>query len=245
MLLFLADVHLSDENPALTEFFLSFLRTRARAAEAVYILGDLFETWLGDDDDSQSATAARQALQTLTGQDVQVFLQHGNRDFLLGHTFCRQTGCTLLPEFARVPLGRDNQALLLHGDQLCLQDQAYQAFRRQVRDVQWQRVFLDKPLGLRRAIAEQARRESTAHVQSATQAVLEIAQAEVERIAKAQGVERLIHGHIHQSGWHEFALDGNPAQRVVVGDWRATEAVILVWEGEQGQLETIMPSLWI
>lgn len=234
--LFIADLHLAENTPQIRDLFLRFASERASRAERLYIIGDLFEAWLGDDDTSAIGETVRQTLRGLSDQGVEILLQHGNRDFLLGKDFCAACGGTLLPEETIVTLyGTD--ALVMHGDQLCTRDEAYQAFRAQVRNAEWQRVFLAKPLEQRRFIAQGAREESREHVNSLKDAFLNVEQEEIEDRINEHGVSVVIHGHTHQSGQHEFVLSGFPVRRYVVGDWRPEGVQFLSWTPTGGRLE--------
>jgi len=236
-ILFIADVHLSANSPRIVELFLHFLAVRATYADRLYILGDLFETWLGDDDADPITLRVKEALLATSRQNTQIFIQHGNRDFLLGEDFCAQSGATLLDEETIITLyGVD--ALVLHGDQLCTHDQAYQAFRAQVRNPEWQRMFLAKPIEQRRFIANGVRAESRNYTQKMNDSLLMVDQVTVEDLVNQHGVPVVIHGHTHQPAVHEFVLSGFPVRRYVVGDWRAEGAEILAWTPTGGQLET-------
>lgn len=219
--LFVSDLHLDAARPACTELFLRFLREEAVAAEALYILGDLFEAWVGDDADEALADAVRGALRALTAAGVPVSLMRGNRDFLLGPRFASDTGVRLLADPAVVWL-HGQPTLLMHGDLLCTDDLAYQAFRRQVRDPDWQAQFLAQPLAARRAFAAQARAASQQHQAGLAQALETITDVNAETVASTMrqyGIFRLIHGHTHRPAIHSLDVDGRSAQRIVLGDW--------------------------
>jgi UDP-2,3-diacylglucosamine hydrolase len=225
--LFIADLHLAPECPATIRLFLNFLEGRARRAERVYILGDLFDAWIGDDDDGPPYPELRAALRDLTASGAACLLMHGNRDFLIGRRFARETGCTLLrdphlAELAGVP------TLLMHGDLLCTDDVPYQRFRHKVRNPLVQRLFLWKSLARRRAIAADYRRRSGAATALKAEAIMDVNQAEVERRMRRYGAQRLIHGHTHRPADHAFALDGQPASRLVLADWHEDRGEVLV-----------------
>jgi UDP-2,3-diacylglucosamine hydrolase len=222
--LFIADLHLTPSDPRLMERGLTFLSNRARSAESLYILGDLFEVWIGDDDQTSGYQPIIAALQQLTRQGIPVFLMVGNRDFLLGATFCEMTGCQFITDPTIIDL-YGIPTLLTHGDQLCTADVAYQTFRQQVRQADWQKQFLALPLAQRRALAQQARAQSQVYTQAMT---LDLIPTEaVIAWLKFYGVYRLIHGHIHRPGCHELNLNGQIATRYVVGDWQQEDIVIL------------------
>lgn len=215
--LFVSDLHLDASRPEITELFLVFLQ-RARAAETLYILGDLFEAWIGDDDDDHLAGTVRKGLRALNEHGTPVYLMHGNRDFLLGDAFARQTGCRLLADPTVIDL-YGQPTLLMHGDLLCTDDHAYQQFRRQVHEPAWQQTVLAKPLVERRLMASTLRGESQAANAGKQQELMDVNQEEVQRVMGEHGVQRLIHGHTHRPAVHDFFLDGKPAQRIVLGDW--------------------------
>lgn len=215
--LFISDLHLDPSRPEITNLFLAFLQ-RARAAEALYILGDLFEAWIGDDDDSELAGVVREALQELTRAGVPAFLMHGNRDFLLGGTFERQSGCQLLADPTVIDLYGE-PTLLMHGDLLCTDDHAYMQFRAQVHDPAWQQTVLAKPLAERREMAAALRGESAQANAGKQTELMDVNAETVSAVMREHRVQRLIHGHTHRPAVHEFLLDGAPARRIVLGDW--------------------------
>lgn len=212
-ILFIADLHLHSSRPATLRAFLSFLAGEARSAHALYILGDLFESWIGDDDDSPLATAVCAGLRALTAV-CPVHVMHGNRDFLLGAGFCRRSGCTLIDDPIRIDC-HGRPALLMHGDTLCTADTDYLAFRRQVRDPAWQTDFLTRPLSERRQIAQRLREGSREASRGKPEAIMDVTPAEVDRVMQAHGVDLLIHGHTHRPASHREAA----GQRIVLGDW--------------------------
>lgn len=225
--LFISDLHLDDERPAITELFLDFLRGEASQAEALYILGDLFESWIGDDDDSALALRVQQAMAGLTARGVAGYFMAGNRDFLVGERFAATTGFRLLGDPTRIDLA-GVPTLLMHGDTLCTDDVAYQQFRNLVRAPAWQQNFLAQPLEQRRAFARHAREQSRAHTGNAMAAIMDVTDAAVREAMAAQGVTRLIHGHTHRPDRHRFELDGVPVERVVLGDWYEQGSVLRV-----------------
>ena len=228
MLLFISDLHLSPQAPGVTRIFLDFLGGRARNAEHLYILGDLFEVWVGDDgiDDPDDGFNRQivSALRALTDSGVKLSVLHGNRDFLLGEEFAARSGARLLPDPFVLSLPTW-QFVLSHGDLLCTDDVAYQQFRRQVRTPEWQAAFLARPLAERQAMARQMREHSEAH--HAAQGVYAHIDAELARrwLAEA-GAITLIHGHTHQPGDHALGADaaGRPLTQVVLSDWHVTAA---------------------
>lgn len=227
--LFVSDLHLDASRPAITALFLELLAGEARGAEALYILGDLFEAWVGDDDPGEPGASVCAALRTLAASGVPVFLMRGNRDFLYGQGIADRCGARLLPDPCVVSLA-GRPTLLMHGDLLCSDDLAYQAFRRQVRDPDWQAKFLSQPLAARQAFAAQARAASKQHQSGVSEAITDVNAATVESTMAAYGVDRLIHGHTHRPAIHSFAVNGRPATRVVLGDWYDQGSVLRVSE---------------
>ena len=224
--LLIADLHLDPQRPAVTERFIRLTQGPARRAEALYILGDLFEVWVGDDDDGPHSRRISTALRTLAQHGTRVYLMHGNRDFLMGETFARACTATLLPDPSVVNLyGVDT--LLMHGDALCLSDPAYTAFRHQTRKPQWQRTLLAKPLAERQALAAQLRRQSDHEKQLKSADIMDITPAAAERLMGEYSVTRLIHGHTHRPRSHALRANGKPALRHVLADWSDTYAEAL------------------
>ncbi|HRQ64759.1 MAG TPA: UDP-2,3-diacylglucosamine diphosphatase [Xanthomonadaceae bacterium] len=216
--LFISDLHLDPTRPAITDLFLRFLRDEARRAEALYILGDLFEAWVGDDDDSELAGSVASGLHALTDSGVAVAFLHGNRDFMLGEAYALRAGMRLLPEFERIELAGE-PTLLLHGDQLCTGDQAYQQLRRQVRDPAWQQRMMQLPLDQRRAMAQQMRTASQEHQGAADESILDVHPDEVTATFVRFGVRRMIHGHTHRPAIHTLSANDQTCTRIVLGDW--------------------------
>ncbi len=216
--LFISDLHLEPDRPATTALFLEFLRQRARWAEALYILGDLFEAWIGDDDDAELGGIVATALRALTGHGVPVYFLHGNRDFLLGERFAAASGMRVLPESVVIELAGE-RVLLLHGDTLCTDDVDYQAFRAQVRDPAWRTSILALPLAQRRALAGQLRETSRQATGQKAADIMDVNPGEVERVLRLHGVQRLIHGHTHRPALHDGMLEDQPVRRAVLGDW--------------------------
>jgi UDP-2,3-diacylglucosamine hydrolase len=217
--LFISDLHLQDSRPEIQQWFLDFLNGAARQAEALYILGDLFEYWIGDD--ALSPLAAELALVTsrLDAGGVASYFIHGNRDFLLGKDYARRAGLRLLPEESVIDLyGRPT--LLLHGDTLCTDDIEYQAFRRQARDPAWQAAVLAQSVEERMRMAQAARDASMKHTGSATMEIMDVNEAAVQAAFRRHGVQRMIHGHTHRPAFHRHELaDDTVAERIVLADW--------------------------
>jgi UDP-2,3-diacylglucosamine hydrolase len=225
--LFVSDLHLDDARPRIVEAFEHFCAGEARRADALYVLGDLFEAYIGDDDDAALNARVATALRGVADAGVPVHFIAGNRDFLVGASYARRCGMNVLDDGAIVDL-HGTPTLILHGDVLCTDDAAYLAFRRQVRDPAWQQAFLAQPLAARRAFAAQARDASRAHTSQTDMAIMDVNQAAVERALRGAGVTRMIHGHTHRPAIHDFTLDGKPAQRSVLGDWYEQGSVLRV-----------------
>ena len=235
--LFISDLHLEPTRPAITALFLDFLKRRARRAEALYILGDLFEAWIGDDDDAEPGGTVATALRTLTDQGIPTYFLHGNRDFLLGERFAAASGIQLLPESVVIELAGES-VLLLHGDILCTDDVEYQAFRAQVRDPVWRAQTLALPLAQRRALAGQLRETSRRATRQKAADITDVNPTAVDWALRAHGVRRLIHGHTHRPAIHDWTLDGQSARRAVLGDWH-DQGSVLVCDAAGWRLESL------
>jgi len=237
--LFVSDLHLTPGQPELTALFLEWLGTRAQGARAVYILGDLFDAWIGDDDDGYADVET--GLATLTAGGTRCCLLHGNRDFLLGRRFARRTGVELLRDPTRITLAGE-PVLLMHGDLLCTDDIPYQRFRRRVRNpvVQW--LFLRQGLRRRREIAADYRRRSADAMADKTAAIMDVNAGTVLKYMRRHRVRRLIHGHTHRPADHALDLDGMAAHRHVLADWSPAGGEVLVVAGD-GRLrrESVRP----
>jgi UDP-2,3-diacylglucosamine hydrolase len=226
--LFISDLHLDAERPDITELFGRFIDHEAHGADALYILGDLFEAWVGDDDPSDTGAFVADKLRGLHDAGVPVSFIRGNRDFLLGDAYARRAGMAILPDPAVVVL-YGKPGLLMHGDLLCTDDIAYQQFRAQTRDPQWQQQFLSQPLTARMAFAQQARAASKAHQSGLRQAgqmdaITDVAPATVAATFARYGIDTLIHGHTHRPAVH--AQEGGT--RIVLGDWYHQGSVLRV-----------------
>lgn len=230
--LFISDLHLHPSRPAITALFLDFLHGEAPSAEALYILGDLFESWVGDDEDGDLAREVLAALKGLHAVGVPVFMMRGNRDFLIGARFAAEAAVHLLAD-PSVVLLYGEPTLLMHGDLLCTADAAYLDFRRQVRDPAWQQQFLERDLSARRAFADQARaasgeRQSGLKADGSLASITDVCEASVESTMAHFGVARLIHGHTHRPAIHSLRSAGRSAQRIVLGDWYEQGSVLRV-----------------
>jgi UDP-2,3-diacylglucosamine hydrolase len=216
--LFVSDLHLDGGSPEAIEQFLDFLRRQAADAEALYILGDLFEAWVGDDDTDPAKARVCEGLHALTASGVGCFILHGNRDFLIGREFCRRTGCRLLADPVVAELDGE-RVLLTHGDALCTDDHSYQELRSAVRTPEWQRRFLALSLADRELIANQARAGSREHTSKTIPNIMDVNEDAVSTAYRATRVRRIIHGHTHRPGVHDTSIEGEPAQRLVLGAW--------------------------
>lgn len=216
--LFVSDTHLDVTSPEATQQFLAFLAGPARAAEALYVLGDLFEAWVGDDDADPDKARVCEGLRALADSGVACFALHGNRDFLLGAGFSARSGCRLLCDPVVIRLDGED-VLLTHGDALCIDDHAYQELRSIVRDAAWQRRFLALPRERRELLADEARAGSRAHTARTVPYIMDVNAAAVTRAFAAAGVRRMIHGHTHRPAVHELQIEGAAAQRIVLGAW--------------------------
>ncbi|HVC31231.1 MAG TPA: UDP-2,3-diacylglucosamine diphosphatase [Steroidobacteraceae bacterium] len=228
--LFVSDVHLDAAAPEAERQFLEFLRTHAAGARALYILGDLFESWVGDDGVGADSDAVLAGLRELTGSGVACFLLHGNRDFLIGEDFCRRTGCQLLPDPVIAELDGERM-LLTHGDALCTDDHAYQELRSIVRLPAWQRRFLGLPLPDRQLLANEARAGSRAHTSRTIPTIMDVNGAAVAAAFQAACVRRIIHGHTHRPGVHDALVGNQPVQRIVLGAWYEQGSYLLCEAG--------------
>lgn len=226
--LFIADLHLDPSRPQITELFEHYLASdEVRHADALYILGDLVEAWIGDDDDAELPQRIATAIRAVRDTGVPVYFMAGNRDFLLGETFAQRAGLNLLDDGTVHDLyGRST--LLMHGDLLCTDDVAYQSVRRQVRTQQWQAQILAMPLEARRAFAAKAREDSRAHTGATQESIMDVNADAVQQALRHAGVTRLIHGHTHRPAVHTLQLDGHPAERIVLGDWYEHGSVLKV-----------------
>jgi UDP-2,3-diacylglucosamine hydrolase len=226
--LFISDLHIDASRPAIVHQFLSFLEQEARQAEALYILGDLFESWVGDDAADASQAAAIQGIRALTSSGVPCFVMHGNRDFLLSARFCQDCGAELLPDPIVVTLYGE-RVLVMHGDALCTDDRAYQRLRATVRDPDWQRSFMSLSIRARRALAGAARAGSQAHTAAVDYAVTDVNAQSVAQALRGSGLSTLLHGHTHRPAIHAFEMDERPCTRIVLGDWY-DQGSVLRWD---------------
>ncbi|HFK9526245.1 TPA: UDP-2,3-diacylglucosamine diphosphatase [Citrobacter farmeri] len=225
--LFIADLHLCTEEPAITAGFLRFLAGEARQADALYILGDLFEAWIGDDDPNPLHREMAAAIKALVDSGVPCFFIHGNRDFLIGKRFARESGMTLLPQERVLDLyGR--RVLIMHGDTLCTDDAGYQAFRAKVHQPWLQTLFLALPLFIRKRVAARMRAGSKAANSNKSLAIMDVNKHAVVAEMEKYRVQWLIHGHTHSPDVHALTVNGEPAFRVVLGAWHREGSMVKV-----------------
>jgi len=235
--LFISDLHLEADRPEIGEQFLAFLAGRAREADALYVLGDLFEAWVGDDDPSPYYAGMKDALRALSDSGVPVYFMHGNRDFMIGERFAAETGATLLPDPHRVDFYGE-KVLLSHGDYLCTDDVEYQKVRAMTRDPQWQAMMMSKSIEERVAFARQARQQSQARSASMTEEITDVNEDAVEEAIREHGVDILLHGHTHRPAVHPFHVDERPVHRIVLGDWYEQGSMV-EWDEDGPRLEEL------
>lgn len=216
--LFISDLHLSHDRPEIAAWFLAFMEEQAPAAKALYILGDLFEIWLGDDAMTKPHGVIVEKLRWASDNGLTIYFMHGNRDFLIGDGFAKASGCKILPDPCVIDLYK-TPTLLTHGDLLCTDDVDYQRFRAQVRNPDMQRQFLSLPIEERIKVGQQYRIASMEASKGKSEQIMDVNQSAVEAMLRKHGVRQMIHGHTHRPGFHDFDLDGNSVRRIVLGDW--------------------------
>ena len=236
--LFISDLHLEAERPEIGDQFIRFLQTDATEAEALYILGDLFEAWVGDDDPNAHYAIIKLAIRKLTDSGIPVYFMHGNRDFMIGRKFANETGVEILKDPYPVKM-YGQKALLSHGDAMCTDDVQYQRVRLMTRDPDWQQSMLAKPLKERLRIAEEARRQSLEQKLNLSMDIMDVNQGAVMRTINEYGVDVLLHGHTHRPDVHTVDLGNRKAKRVVLGDWYSQGSVVR-WDLRGPKLE-MMP----
>lgn len=234
--LFISDLHLEESRPDITEAFLTFLDEKARGVDQLYILGDFFEAWIGDDERTPLQEQVAAALRKLRDSGTDIFLMHGNRDFLIGQDFCDRAGATLLDDPTVIDL-HGTPTLLMHGDSLCTADVEYQKFRANMRNPQWQQMILQRPLEDRQQMARQLREISMAKNQGKEEFIMDVTPEEVVKDMEKYGVQRLIHGHTHRPAMHELTTNGSPAKRIVLGDWDRNVWWLEAKPGEEPELK--------
>lgn len=239
---FISDLHLDAQHPKMANGFFGFVKNLQNSdsvhAESLYILGDFFETWVGDDYQDDLSEQIKRSLKELSDSGVTVYFMHGNRDFLMGEQFAKECGGTLLDEGTIITVG-DDRALLMHGDSLCTRDIEYMKARQLLRNPLWQADFLSKPMDARVAFAAQARSESQSSQQMKANDIMDVTQADVDSEMTKAGVVRLIHGHTHRPNTHSWEFNGEARERIVLGDWSESKGWMIRWEaGELPSLES-------
>lgn len=234
--LFISDLHLDEQRPDISRAFFHFLQVDAAKADALYILGDFFESWLGDDDSSPLIEQIKAALSALSATGCRLYVMRGNRDFLLGEVFCKAVSAQLLDDPCVVEL-LGEPTLLMHGDSLCTGDAEYMQFRAMARSPQWQEQVLSKSLDERRVLAQQLRTASSEANSNKAEDIMDVTPSEVERIMAEHHCQRLIHGHTHRPARHAFMLSAKPAERIVLGDWH-TQGWVLDCDNNTLELRT-------
>lgn len=235
--LFISDLHLDAERPEIAEQFLVFLDKEAVHAESLFILGDLFESWIGDDDPNPHYAVVKTAIRKLADTGVPVYFMHGNRDFMIGDDFAEETGVRILED----PLVRNlygEPVLLSHGDAYCTDDVAYQNIRKMTRDPQWQSMMRQKSVEERLAFAAQARADSMAHGGAIDDRISDVNPDAIESAMRDAGVRKMLHGHTHRPAVHEISIDDDPATRIVLGDWYEQGSVVR-WDDQGPRLESL------
>lgn len=227
--LFIADLHLEQDSHDISDLFCHFLNNDARKADALYILGDLFEVWFGDDNPCPFPAFIASQIKAVSDSGVPVYYIHGNRDFTIGKRYAKQSGMILLPEAKVVDL-YGQPTLIMHGDSLCTLDVPYQKFRKKSRTWWWKGIMLSLPLSYRQKMARNIREKSKENKSGADLSIMDVTQSEVELQMQNFGVTRLIHGHTHRPAIHHFEINGKPYERIVLGDWY-----------EQGSLLKVTP----
>ncbi|NQY25918.1 MAG: UDP-2,3-diacylglucosamine diphosphatase [Piscirickettsiaceae bacterium] len=223
--LFISDLHLSPNDIDRIQLTINFLKTETKGVNALYILGDLFNTWLGDDIIPTEFELLIEQLQQLHQSGIKTYLMVGNRDFMMGENFAQRAGCELLADTCIIDL-YGKKTLLMHGDTLCLDDIAYQRYRKWTRNklIQW--CFLHLSVNYRQGISDKIKQKSRQQKQTKSAMIMDVNLDEVERIMKQFSVTQLIHGHTHRPAIHQFEIDGTPAQRLVLGDWDKEVSVL-------------------
>ena len=225
---FISDLHLSENTPSVTQGFFEFLKTAAQELSHLYILGDLFEAWVGDDDNSELATGVMQKLNHATRNGLEIFFIHGNRDFLCGQKFAEQSNLTLLPDPFFLNFF-DLKIALSHGDSFCTEDLEYMRFKKEVRSQEWQQEFLQKPLNDRLNIASNMRDASQKNNSNKDIAIMDVTPTAIQDFFAEHRIDLLIHGHTHRPNTHQI----NSGTRIVLGDWHKTGWCLMLDEQQQ------------
>lgn len=239
-ILFISDLHIDADAPAIAQQFQEFLATEATSADALYILGDLFESWVGDDDPNPHYARIKQDIRNLADTGVPVYFMHGNRDFMIGADFAAETGVEILndPHVIRI---QGEQLLLSHGDAYCTDDVEYQAFRKTSRNPQWKAMMLQKSVEERLAFAAQARAASLARGSAINEEITDVNDAAIEQAMVDAGVTLMLHGHTHRPAVHDITVAGKAAKRIVLGDWYDQGSVVR-WDENGPELSVLQRS---
>lgn len=224
---FISDLHLSADRDDINQCLFAFLRDQAPQADALYVLGDLFEIWIGDDDQNSFTLSIAKAFNDLSQSGVPVYFIHGNRDFLIRQRFAKQAGFKILPEQVVIDLYGE-PTLIMHGDELCTMDIDYQAFRKKARSWWWPRIMLSLPLSTRRKIAQKGRATSKQKQSKLSEEIMDVTPQEVVSVMQAHGVRKMIHGHTHRPAIHQLQINNQQAQRIVLGDWYDQGSILKV-----------------
>ena len=235
--LFVSDLHLEADRPDIGNQFIQFLKAEAMEADDLYILGDLFESWVGDDDPNAHYAKIKMAIRKVVDKGVPVYFMHGNRDFMVGRQFANETGVEILKDPYPVTM-YGQKALLTHGDALCTDDTQYQRVRVMTRNPDWQASVLAKPLKERLRIAAEARRQSLERTLNLSMDIMDVNQDEVRRVITTHGVDVLLHGHTHRPDIHTIDLGNRKAKRIVLGDWY-TQGSVLRWDLQGPKLRAL------
>ncbi len=232
---FVSDLHLHESRPDASRCFLEFLQQAADEAATLYILGDLFESWIGDDDPDPHLRSITAGLRRATEAGLSCYFTQGNRDFLVGERFCADSGTQMMDESTVISI-HGRRALLMHGDELCTDDVKYQRFRRMVRHHRRQALFLKLPAGMRQAIWNRVRHRSKASAMQKPESIMDVNQDAVANAMRQHKVDLLIHGHTHRPQVHELTIDGKTATRIVLGDWYE-QGSVLTWSADGPELK--------
>ena len=228
---FISDLHLTPDHPESTSWFREFSTQAGLRLKQLYILGDLFEYWIGDDGSERlGQTDVEKIIRNITDSGVETYFMHGNRDFLVGEKFSERTGCQILPDPSLIELGGE-KVLLTHGDTLCTDDIEHQEKRAQMITTKWKIAFLDKSIDERLDTATQLRRKSEQQKKTKSMAIMDVNQAHLENMMREHGVFTIIHGHTHRPAVHDFMIDDQPARRFVLGDWYTQKSMLLFENG--------------
>jgi len=229
---FISDLHLTPDRPHSSEMFQTFAESAPKLLSSLYILGDLFEYWIGDDGVTELGHGETEsAIKSIVDAGTKVYFLHGNRDFLIGEDFSKRTGCMLLPD--PIVIEEDGLRILLtHGDALCIEDVEHQEARKQMLSSKWKMAFLETPLRQRFETADNMRKKSELGKKTKPMEIMDVTQSAVEKIMREHGVNTMIHGHTHKPAAHEFDLDGQLARRFVLGDWYEQKSLILLDQGK-------------